>query len=459
VSSIFTTLRQQTRESAKASKKNVRIRLSGGEYAVDRKVLEAIEDPLLHIIRNAVDHGIEDAKRREQVGKNPQGQIAVEARHLGDAVELTIADDGQGIAAEEIRRTMVARRGISPEKAAELSWDQLLDALFDSGFSTRNGVSSLSGRGVGLDVVKYTLERLGGEVRLDTLTGAGTAVTLRLPLAMSTIRCLLVETTECQMAIPSANVEKVIPISDKNTQAIGGGEVLVYDGINIPLISLVDVFKLRGGSTTGRVTDAPLAVLVKFGERRCAFAIDDIRDHAQLILKPLGDLLERVPNISGISLLPNGETAFVLNPGDLVRTAGGVSHRPQAKDPLLERKSQITALVVEDSITTRTLEKTLLESAGFKVFTASDGYKALDLLSSQTVDVVLSDVQMPNMDGFELTRTIRSRSDLAHLPVILITSLGSAEDRARGLACGADLYIVKKELTQRELVDSIYQLI
>ncbi|MCP4601887.1 MAG: response regulator [Proteobacteria bacterium] len=460
VSTIFVMLRRQVREIGKVTGKRIELFLGGGEYMVDRKVLEAIEEPLVHIMRNAADHGIEDASARRKTGKNEVGRLSVTARHTGDAVEITVADDGKGIDPESIRSSLVEKRVVPKKQAKKLSRDQLFDHLFESGFSTQRDVSKMSGRGVGLDVVKYTIERLGGEVRLDSQLGEGTAITLRLPLAMSTIRCLLVRTAGKVFALPASNVEKVIVPRARDISLVGGGRVIVYKGQNVPFVSLDDLLGLTSRLST--IEDGSrIAIMVSFGERLLAFSIDELIEYTQLILKPLGDLLGRVSNLSGISLLGSGEVALVLNPSDLIRAAGGV--RKETSKPifptLIDSLETARILVVDDSIATRTLEKTLLESAGFSVMMASDGYKALDTLAANRCDLVITDVQMPNMDGFELTRTIKSRSQFSHLPVILITSLGSDDDKARGLAAGADAYIVKKELTQSELVDTISQLL
>jgi two-component system chemotaxis sensor kinase CheA len=461
VSTTFVMIRRQVREISKTTGKPLELYLSGGEYALDRKVLDAMEEPIAHILRNAADHGIEGVEGRKAVGKRETGRLSIAVHHTGDAVELTVTDDGKGIDPEAIRKSLVKKKTLSESEASHLSSDQLLDYLFESGFSTHSEVSKISGRGVGLDVVKYTVERLGGEVRLETQTGEGTAITLRLPLVMSTLRCLLFKISNKVFAIPASNVEKVVIPRSEEMKIVGGGEVVVYDGQNIPLGSIGEILNI-----TSDMTSFPhgsrMVVIISFGERRLCFAVDELMEYTQIILKPLGDLLERVPNVSGITLLGSGEVALILNPADLVRAAGGGVRGKRIKTVLHTEGNAVEArkvLVVDDSITTRTLEKTLLESAGFTVYTASDGYKALDILSTTACDVVISDIQMPNMDGIELTRAIKGRPAFSYLPVILITALGSDQDKAKGLAAGADAYIIKRELTQRELINTINQLL
>jgi two-component system chemotaxis sensor kinase CheA len=461
VSTIFVSIRSQTREAAKLTGKLVDLVFDGGEYAVDRSVLDAVEDPIGHILRNAIDHGIETPGERRSAGKRDAGQITVSARHTGDAVELSISDDGRGIDADSIRAVLVEQKKLSAEQARDLSEDQLYDYLFEAGFSTRKGVSKVSGRGVGLDVVKFTVERLGGEVRLASAAGNGTEITLRLPLAMSTLRCLLVRTAGRVLAIPAANIEKVLVLDRKEIGVIGGGEVITYRDASVPISALSRILDLSRDDEKDPLATAQFAAIVRFGDRRFAFGVEELLEYSQLVLKPLGDLLERVPNVSGLSLLGTGELALVLNPADLIRSAGGVTAE-QAKASFRDapdRPSTVTILATDDSIATRTLIKTLLESAGYRVLTAVDGLQALNVLANNRVDLVISDVQMPNMNGFELTKTIKSRPNLSHLPVVLVTSLGSDEDIAQGLAVGADAHIVKKELTRGELMKTINQLL
>lgn len=461
ISMMFVTIRGQVREASRMTGKKVDLRLSGGEYTVDRTVLDAIEEPLIHIIRNAIDHGIELPEQRTAAGKNERGTLSIMARHTGDSVELTIADDGKGIDGEAVRRALIGKFGFSEAQVADMSDDQLLDYLFESGVTTQDNVTAISGRGVGLDVVKHTVEKLGGEVRMNSLPGQGTEIAIRLPLTMSTIRCLLVKCSGRSLAVPSSNVEKVLVLRSRDIKHIGGGDVIDFEDQSVPISPLEDILYPGAEESSVRLAASRFAAIVRFGDRRFAFGIEEISEYAQLVLKPLGDLLERVPNISGLSLLGTGEMTLILNPADLIRSAGGITARSstQTLQTASESKSQTTILVVDDSIATRTLEKTLLESAGFRVVTASDGLQGLNMLAEHEVDLVISDVQMPNMDGFELTRTIKSRAGLSHLPVILITSLGSNEDIAAGMASGADAHIVKKELTRSELVKTINQLL
>ncbi|MDD5309808.1 MAG: response regulator [Deltaproteobacteria bacterium] len=461
VSSVFPIIRRQVRDLGRLTSKHVDLTLAGGEYAVDRKVLEAIEDPLIHILRNAVDHGIEGAGERAEAGKKETGLVSVAARHVGDAVELSISDDGRGISLSDVRRSLVEKRGLAQSDVDEMGESQLFDFLFESGFSTQSDVSVLSGRGFGLDVVKITVERLGGEVRVDSRPGAGTTITLRLPLVLSTARCLLVRAHGRIAAIPASNVDRVVLVKVVEVRRVGGADVMTYEGQNVPIRLLAEMLGV-GGAARARPEADYVVTLVRFGERRAGLVVDEIVEYAHVVIKPLGDLLERVPNVSGVSLLGSGEMALVLNPPDLVHAASA-TRKGQGRVSVGQSSAAAapvpTILVVDDSIATRALEKALLESVGYNVIVAADGLKALDVLGSRRCDLVLSDIKMPNMDGLELTRTIKSRPALSGLPVILVTAQEAEGEKAAGLAAGADAYIIKRNLTQREFIDTINQLL
>lgn len=458
ISNLFLTIRNQVRETSNKTQKRVQVHLSGGEYAVDRAILDTIEKPLIHLIRNAIDHGIEDPNIRRAKGKSEEGHLSIEGRHLGDAVELHIEDDGAGIDVASIRDKLIKNYDITEDATNKLTEAQLFDYLFEPGFSTSKKVSQISGRGVGLDVVKYTIEHLGGEVSLHSTLGKGSRFTLRLPLTMSSIKCLLFEAAEQTMAIPASNVARVLVLGKDDVKNVGGGDIIWVDDKQISLTSFAEILGTGTSKTSSKNNESKFAAIVRFGHRKYAFGFDRIFEYTQLVIKPLGDLLERVPNVSGLALLGTGNLCLVLNPSDLIRSASGALAKTSSAQPPA-KKHTTTILVVDDSIAIRTMQQSLLESAGFKVLLATDGLHALQTLGNHAVDLVISDVQMPNMDGFELASAIKSRDKTKGIPVILVTSLGSPEDISAGMKAGADAHIVKKELTRTELLNTIGQLL
>jgi len=458
ISSLHLTLRNQVRETAGTTGKQVVLQMTGGEYAIDRAILDAIEKPMIHLIRNAIDHGIESPKERAAAGKPPTGELRIDAHHMGDAVSLTISDDGRGIDVDRVRASLVTNYGVEQARANELTTEQLFDYLFEPGFTTSAEISQISGRGVGLDVVKYTIEHLGGEVSMQSTVGSGTTILLRLPLTMSSVKCLLFESARQTMAVPASNVSRVMVIPAGAIRTVGGGDIIDVGDEQVPLTTFEEVLGLAGEEGVDH-QKTKFAAVIRFGDRRYAFGFDVIHEYTQLVVKPLGDLLERVPNVSGLALLGTGRLCLILNPGDLIRSATGTIAASSSMAAIHATRRASTILVIDDSIAIRTMQQTLLESEGFKVLTAADGLKALQMLGNHQVDLVLSDVQMPNMDGFELTRAIKSRDRTKKLPVVLITSLGSEDDIAAGLQAGADAHIVKKELTRSELLKTINQLL
>jgi two-component system, chemotaxis family, sensor kinase CheA len=297
-------------------------------------------------------------------------------------------------------------------------------------------------------------------VSLQSTPGQGSSFALRLPLTMSSIKCLLVEAGGQTLAIPATNVSRVTVLNENAIRNIGGGDVIVVDEQQIPLTTFEKILTPHKATDDKQGNESRFAAIIRFGNRKYAFGFNRIFEYTQLVIKPLGDLLERVPNVSGLALLGTGKLCLVLNPSDLIRSASGTfTQKTITRAVKPQRKRQTTVLVVDDSIAIRTMQQALLESAGFKVILATDGLQALQELGNNEIDIVISDVQMPNMDGFELTRAIRARSRLKSIPVILVTSLGSPEDISEGMDAGADAHIVKKELNRTELLTTIGQLL
>ncbi len=448
-------LDRQVRDLAQDSGKEIELILEGGDVELDRSVLERLKDPLLHLVRNAVDHGIESPSQRRAAGKPPAGRITVAATLRGSQVEVSVADDGRGIDLEPLREQ--ARKKRLPEA---LDDRKLVYQIFQPGVTTAPIITSVSGRGVGLDVVKTRVESIHGTIDLSFTPGQGSRFTLAVPLTLTTLRALLVEAGGLTWAWASTNIHRLVHVGPEDFRTVGGREVLRTDEGPIPVAALATTLGLPAGAHSRPDGGRP-GLIVAAGERRMAFVVDDLLAEQEIVVKGLGVRLRRVRHFSGATVLPSGRVALVLNAANLIRTAMN-----QAAGPTLSAASASPApparkrlLVVDDSLTTRTLEKSILEAAGYEILTAADGAAGWRLLQEQPVDLVISDVEMPDMDGLTLTETIRRSKRFADLPVILVTARSSDQDKARGIEVGADAYIVKSDFEQKSLLETVAQLL
>lgn len=448
-------LERQVRDLSQSMGKRAGLVLEGGAVEIDRAILQALRDPLLHLVRNAVDHGIEPPVERETAGKPAVGTVRVAARLRGDRVEVSVSDDGRGIDIDALR-VRCRQKGIAvPENEHEL-----VRLIFAPAVSTARMLTAVSGRGVGLDVVKSRVEALHGIVDVDFERGRGARFVLTLPLTLSSIRVLLVAAGAQTLAVPATNVVRLVRAATDELGSIEGHDVLLLPEGPLPAASLAEILGLTKGATPPRTMKVPMMV-VAGAESRMALVVDELIGERDVVVKPLGPRLQGRRNLSGATILPSGEIALILNVGAIVRDAlvrsRGSSLAAALAAPGPTKRTRV--LVVDDSVTTRTLEKSILESSGFEVTTAADGYEAWELLKSRGADLVVSDVEMPRMDGFQLTETIRGSKRFRDLPVVLVTALESDQDKARGLDVGADAYLPKSVFDQRALLEVIRQLV
>lgn len=434
------------RDLSAARGKEAQLRLQGGEVELDRALLERIKDPLLHLLRNAVDHGLEPPARREAAGKPRTGLITLAAALRGAVVTLEVADDGGGLDLPAIR-AQAARRGLP----ADLPERELVRLVFAPGFSTAKLVTDVSGRGIGLDVVRAQVEALHGGVELTSTPGVETRFTLRLPLTLTTVAALLVRAGDETFALPTAQVERLVRATAR--VSVEGRQLLTVDGQPLPLASLAALLGLPRRAPR----ESSQAVVLAAEGRRVALLVDELLTEQEVIIKSLGARLAGLRLASGATLLPDGEVALILNASELVAAAlrtPGVP--PVAARPAPTRRRIVLA---EDSVTTRALEKSILEGAGYEVLAAADGAEAWRIIQAEGADLVVSDIEMPRMDGFGLTEAIRQSPRHRELPIVLVTALERAEDKARGLAVGANAYLVKSGFDQEALLATIAQLI
>jgi len=451
-------VREMTREQGK----EVELKLKGDTIELDRRILQELKDPLVHIIRNCIDHGIETVSERRAAGKPDQGLIEISVACVDNGkVEIKICDDGRGIDIEQITEAAKRLKIITSEAADALSPTERLALIFRSGLSSRKQATAISGRGLGLAIVSERASKLGGNSVVQSTLGAGTSLRLIIPLSLATFRGIRIRVGKQYFAIPTLNVQKVCRKASHELKTIGNQETLVQGERTMPVVSLSGILGIY--SDAADASGFKTLMILDSGQEQVAFEIDEVIGEDDLLVKGLGPQLVRVRNISGATVLGNGTVVPILNALDLLKSALG-NHAPRhlrspEGGPAEPEHTARRILVVDDSITSRTLLKNVLESYGYDITTAVDGVDGLTALQAERFDLVSLDVDMPRMDGFELTARIRADERFARLPIVLVTSMDSAEDRKKGINAGADAYIVKSSFDQNNLLDIIRKLI
>ena len=456
IAAIYGGLPRVVRDIAEGMGKPTRIDLHGETVELDRKVLELLQDPLMHLVRNAMDHGIEPPVERIAAGKPETGSIVVSAETLGGEVRVTIRDDGRGMDPARLRDRAVRLGMLRAEDAAHLSDSEALDLIFLPGFSTATMVTDISGRGVGMDVVRSNISELNGQILIESQPGHGSQIVLTLPLTLVTTRVLLVRVGQMSFALPASGCQGTIWVQRDQMRSIEGQPTVAVDGRDVVVRSMAELLGMNTETPFTRGKRAP-ALLVGTPQRMLALLVDALLDEREAVVKPLGQILARQRTYSGAIQLGDGSLVLLLNPLVLIQGAG--STRPSTASPATAPRRRAHLLVCDDSFTTRELIRSILQSAGYEVTATVDGADALDKLRAQPYDLVVSDVEMPRVDGFQLTERIRSELAMHELPVVLITSLASEEHRRRGLESGAQAYIVKSQFDQGSLLEVIQQLL
>ncbi|MBI2215845.1 MAG: response regulator [Candidatus Rokubacteria bacterium] len=459
VSTVLDLFPAMVQDLARESDKDVECVARGAEIPVDRKVLQAMKDPLIHLVRNAVDHGIEPPAERVEAGKTRRGRVSVTiAPAEGHRVEIVVEDDGRGIDTGRLCAEAVRARLLTPEAARTLPEHEAVALAFRSGLSTSAIITDLSGHGLGLAIVKERVERLSGTIEITTRAGAGTRVRMLLPASVATFRGLLVESGDQAFLLPIEAVERVVRVGSPDVEHVDGRPTIRWDGrplTVVPLGALLGLAPREGDIVAG--ARRPCVVLGA-GAERAGLLVDEVLGEREVQVKELRRPLVRVRNVAAAGLLGTGRPVLILRPADLFRS---LHEAPRPAVPAAQRAAsrQKVVLVVDDSITTRTMEKNLLEAAGYQVRVAVDGIDAWTVLRTEAVDLVVSDVDMPRMDGFALTERIRADRERADLPVVLVTALESREDRERGIEVGANAYLVKSTFDQSNLLEIIRRLV
>lgn len=449
------------RDLAREQGKDIDLQLVGSGVQLDKRVLEQLKDPLVHLVRNAVDHGIEVRAEREARGKPATATLRVEARLVhGNKVEIVVADDGGGIDVQRLRAVATRSALISQDEASQLDDAGAVELAFRSDVSTSPIITEISGRGLGLPIVREHVEKLGGRVSVENRAPDGATFTITLPQTLATLRGVFVQAANQDFVIPTTHVERVARCPSADVKTVSGRDTVTIDGAAVAMVRLGDVLELgrrADDADAGYIT----VVLVGSGRDRIALAVDDVLHDDEVLVKRLQRPLVRVRNVAGATILASGRIVPILNIADLLKSARRVGDSARAVAPAGAGEGKAIArkiLVAEDSITSRLLLKGILEAAGCEVKTVVDGIEAFTALRSEYFDLLVSDVEMPRLNGFDLTARIRADRNLADLPVILVTALSRREDRERGIDVGANAYIPKGGFDQGDLLDAVRRL-
>lgn len=450
---------RMVRELAKDSGKKIKLEITGDDTMIDRDILDKIEAPLSHLISNAADHGIESPEERLAAGKTETGRITLEAGHRAGYLTIVVSDDGKGIDAERIRKKVVEKGYLNAEMAESLSKSELLDFLFLPGFTTKGDVTKVSGRGVGLDIVMTLIHQVGGKTKIDSEPGHGSSFTLQLPVTLSVIRALLLKVNSELYAMPLSRVETLFSIREEDINTVEDRQYFKAGEENIGIVNFARLMNLPGENEKGEFIN--LAVV---GDRtsKYAVAVDAFLGERDLVVTAIDAKLGKIPNISSAAILEEGSIALIIDPDDLVRSIDKYVYgaRPDkvATGMIVKGKSK-SILVVDDSLTVREVERKLLENNGYRVSTAIDGVDGFNTLQRESFDLVITDVDMPRMNGIQLVEKIKSDPRYKEIPVMIVSYKDREEDRLRGLNAGANYYLTKSSFHDESLVNAVIDLI
>lgn len=447
------------RDLALKLNKKIRLSIAGSETLVDRVILEKMDIPLSHIIRNACYHGIESPSQRLEQGKDECGVIHVRARHHAGFLIVEVSDDGQGIDIKKLKDKLVEQGMISSEKAHSLSSQKTLNYLFMSGFSTAQEVTDISGRGVGLDIVHDFVEKEGGVVRISTDLKQGTTFTLELPITRSVIKALVIGNHHCVYAIPFSSIHKVCHLEVNKLTAHKNYYTAVVDNFSLPLFPLHEILAIKEVTTYSE--DIVSVVILKDNHRSFGIIVENIVGHSNLVIMPLDVKLGKMACVSAGSIMDNGSPVIILDTDDILeimnKQLSRKSTRYRISRPIksIHENKLKEILLVDDSESIREAQMQVLKKEGYEVITATNGQEAWMTLQKRPIDLVITDLEMPVVNGFDLIKLIRSNAIIEDLPIIVVSSKDSLEDRQRAVHYGGSDYISKNHFLQKDLVNAV----
>lgn len=452
---------RMVRDIARDLGKRVSLEIIGERTQVDREMLEKLDAPLGHLLRNALDHGIESSDERSSAGKTPEGTIRLEAHHHAGALQIIVSDDGRGIDLERLRKAVIEKGLASEETAAKLSESELLEFLFLPGFSMKEDVTEISGRGVGLDVVQEMIRQVRGRVRVSSQAGKGTRFKLELPLTLSVVRSLIVEIGGESYAFPFAHIARAIKLPVDKVQTLEGRQHFTLDGQQVGLVGAHQVLGCREVVHH----DGELAVVLLGGPINLyGLVVDRLVCGRELVVQPLDPRLGKIKDLAAAAVMEDGSPVLIVDAEDMIRSMEKLSSADrlervgrETNEGEQDRRKRV--LVVDDSLTVRELQRKLLEHHGYQVDVAVDGMDGWNALRQTRFDLVVSDVDMPRIDGIELVRRIRQDPSLKALPVMILSYKDREDDRQRGLEAGADYYLTKGSFQSEALIEAVIDLI
>lgn len=473
---IFALLPRLVRMTARKLGKKVDLRIEGEETRIDSRIIEEMRDPLIHLVQNAIHHGIEAPEKRKNYGKDPTGILTISARQEGNRIVIMVKDDGQGIQTTRIRDRALKEGLLSHRDIKTVSEQNLFDILFHPGFSTSETIDDIAGRGFGLDIVRQHVDRVQGEIEVRSRIGQGAEFLLKLPLTLTMMNALLVRLADDVFALPTVAIEKTFDVVPNEIDYIGKTPVIAYDNGLLPVIDLrhlLFAYPYSGQTPVDaeernfvREVERQTVIVLQAEERRLGFLVDDLIEEREIVIKHLGPCLKRVKNVAGATTV-RGEVVIILFVRDLIRSAdtlleGAAFLPPRAKKETRNARESVASkrvvpriLLIDDSPNSRNVQRSILEDAGYEVLTAEDGAEGIEILKTSGIDAIITDVEMPNMDGIAFTKAMKADEAFRHLPVIIVSTKGSSPDRQHGLDAGASAYITKGAFNEQTLLQAV----
>lgn len=451
------------RDLSKTDNKEIEVITNGSDTEIDRRILEELKDPLIHIIRNSIDHGIEAKDIRLKKGKPSKAKITISiALKSGSKIEIRISDDGSGINLTKLKESAIKKGIITAEESKQMTDKAIANLIFSSGVSTNTIITDVSGRGLGMAIVESKVGNLGGTIDLETEKDIGTTFIINIPQSLSSFKGILVKSAGKSFIIPTVSVLGALRINKKSIKTIESKNTINYDSQTIGLVRFGDVIGINSSALQQKEEVFYKALVLQSSNNRMAFIVDEILGEHEGIVKNLGAQLKHINNIAGATMLGDSNIVPVIEVGELIKNAiknqkASSFETTNANEADDNQKKRI--LIVEDSITVRNMLRSMVEAAGFEVKTAVDGLEGFNFAKNESFDLVVTDIEMPHMSGFELTKEIRADKELADVPVILVTTLDSEQDKRKGMDAGANAYIVKSNFEKSNLVGTINSLI